>query len=74
MGSEGKQENKAEMVIVTGKKLGLLLLLLAFLISLHQYVLCGEWFEIKDIHHELFIVAFAFSGVLLLYLRRKRIQ
>lgn len=39
---------------------------LAVLIGYHQYVNWGYWFETKDIHHELFICMFAFSGVILL--------
>jgi len=35
-----------------------LLLCLGFLILVHQYVFYGVWFEIKDIHHETFSVAF----------------
>lgn len=53
-------------------RLGFALILAAFLIALQQYIDCGLWFEIKDIHHELFIVTFAFSGSLLLYLKRKK--
>jgi len=38
------------------KKLIFLLLLVAFLIGLHQYFLYGIWFELGDMHHETFIV------------------
>ena len=50
------------------KEKGFLLLLLAFLVALHQYLNYGVWFEMKDVHHELFIASFAFSGLLLLWL------
>ena len=42
---------------------------LAFLVALHQYVNWGVWFEFKDIHHELFVVALIFGGVVLLVWR-----
>jgi hypothetical protein len=35
-----------------------ILLCLGFLTLVHQYVFYGVWFEIKDIHHETFSVAF----------------
>ena len=38
------------------KKLIFLLLLGAFLIGVHQYFLYGVWFELKDLHHETFII------------------
>lgn len=44
-----------------------LLVALAVLIGYHQYVNWGYWFEVKDIHHELFICMFAFSGLTLLF-------
>ena len=35
-----------------------LLICLGILILVQQYVFYGVWFEIKDIHHETFSVAF----------------
>ena len=46
----------------------------AFMILFHQYANWGVWFEISDIHHETFVVALAFAGILLygvLKMRRK---
>jgi hypothetical protein len=54
------------------KEMGFLLLLLAFLVALHQYLNYGVWFEMKDVHHELFIATFAFAGFLLLWLSGRR--
>jgi len=48
--------------------LAVLFLVLAFIIALHQYVHYGVWFELKDVHHELFIATFGFAGLLLLLL------
>lgn len=39
------------------KYLVYLMLLVAFLILLHQYLNWGVWFEIRDVHHETFAVA-----------------
>lgn len=38
----------------------------AFIISFHQYLIWGQWFEWKDVHHELFISAAIFAGILLI--------
>jgi hypothetical protein len=40
-----------------------LLLCLGFLTLVHQYVFYGVWFEIEDIHHETFSVAFFSLGL-----------
>jgi hypothetical protein len=47
-----------------------LLISLAVLISLEQYIFDGKFFDLNDVHHETFIVAFGFSGLLQLYLDR----
>jgi len=52
--------------------LSYMLLLLAFLMALHQYLMFGSWFELKDVHHEAFILAFGFAGILLMYVSRRR--
>lgn len=36
---------------------------ISFIIMLDQYVNWGTWFEIYDIHHELFIVTFLILGI-----------
>ncbi|UCE95713.1 MAG: hypothetical protein JSV51_08390 [Candidatus Bathyarchaeota archaeon] len=40
-----------------------LCLLISFLILLHQYILYDVWFEIADIHHETFSIAFVSFGI-----------
>lgn len=55
-------------------QLSLAFFAVAALIMLHQYVTWGVWFEIKDIHHEMFVVAFAFAGGILLYVNKWRLK
>jgi len=43
----------------------------AFVIALHQYFFYDVWFEIDDLHHETWMIMFAFAGVFLLV--RKKI-
>jgi hypothetical protein len=38
----------------------------AFLVALHQKVAYGRWFQIQDVHHELFIAALGFGGLVAL--------
>lgn len=40
------------------------LLILALLISIHQYITWGVFFELNDIHHETFIIALLFGAIL----------
>jgi hypothetical protein len=54
------------------KQLAVVFFALAFLVALHQYLNWEVWFELKDVHHELFIVTFAFAGFLLLWLSERR--
>lgn len=46
----------------------LLLFAVAFLVGLHQFVVWGYWFEWSDIHHESFVIALAFAGLVSLWL------
>lgn len=39
------------------------LLLMAFLVAVHQYLYWGKWFEFTDLHHETFIVALVFGAI-----------
>ena len=48
------------------KALAVVLLSGAFLVALHQKVVYGRWFETKDIHHEMFIAALGFGGLVAL--------
>ena len=45
------------------------LLALAFVVALHQYLNWGTWFEFQDIHHEAFIIALVFCAFCLIILR-----
>ena len=44
------------------------LFVVAFFVGLHQFVVWGYFFELRDIHHETFIIALAFAGVVSLWL------
>jgi len=44
---------------------------LAFFVALHQFVNWNTWFELKDLHHETFIVAFVFGGFLCWWLVKR---
>ena len=35
-----------------------ILLILAFVVALHQFYYWQTWFSVEDIHHETFVVAF----------------
>jgi hypothetical protein len=37
--------------------LALALMLVGFIILLHQFIVYGVWFELKDVHHETFAIA-----------------
>ena len=53
----------------------LFLFVVAFLVGLHQFLVWGYWFELRDIHHETFVITLAFAGLVsfwLLNLRGKR--
>lgn len=68
MKKETLKKHKTEFMFVG------LFVLLALLISIEQYVSWGSFFEVKDIHHEMFIVMFLFGAliILLLYWIKKR--
>jgi hypothetical protein len=48
----------------------LLCLFIAIVIALHQFIYYGVWFEVADIHHETFMITFAFTGLTLYMLKR----
>jgi len=52
------------------KILPILLIVVAIAIALHQYVCYGMWFQLEDIHHETFMIMFAFCGIVLLVIRK----
>ena len=54
----------------TMRKLAYFFLFLSFLIAFHQYIGIGSFWEMKDVHHELFIAMFGFSGILLYLLSK----
>jgi len=39
------------------KMTAIILLILAFLVSFHQFYYWNTWFSINDIHHETFVIA-----------------
>jgi hypothetical protein len=47
------------------KRLALFLFLLAGIVLAHQYYTYGVLFEVKDIHHESFVIALVFAGLVL---------
>jgi len=57
---------------MTLKALTILFFALAFLVALHQFIYWNTWFDLKDVHHETFIVAFVFCGFLCWWLLSKR--
>ena len=50
--------------------LGIILIIVAIVISLHQCSMGYPLFQWGDVHHETFIVMFAFAGVVLLLIAR----
>jgi hypothetical protein len=48
--------------------LALILFAVALLIQLDNIRLGGEWFDLYQIHHETFTIAFVIAGIVLLYL------
>lgn len=52
--------------------LAILFFLFAGVISAEQYIRFGKWFEVQDIHHEMFIVTFAFAGIVLLIINLQK--
>lgn len=56
----------------TLQNLAIVFLLVALAIGIHQYINWGIFFEVSDIHHELFIAMFGFSGAVLWYIGRKK--
>lgn len=47
-------------------KIAVLFLIIAGLISLQLYLNWGSFFDIADVHHETWIVAFVFGAIILL--------
>jgi len=50
--------------------LGITLLIIAIIIACHQFIVWDVWFEIPDLHHETWIIMFAFAGLVLLLIGR----
>jgi len=50
------------------KTIAIIFLVIAGAIAIHQYTIIQSFFEIKDIHHEMFIFGFALTGTTLLIL------
>ena len=51
--------------------MALMSFLLAVVIAWHQYATWGTVFELSDVHHETFVVAFAVAGITFLYMAAK---
>lgn len=49
------------------------LIVLAILVVIHQYLFYGIWWEWEDIHHEAFVIALLFGGVIAVIIREKKI-
>jgi len=47
------------------------LFILAIIVVFHQYLICGIWWQPEDIHHEAFIIALVFGGIVLYSVKRK---
>jgi len=47
------------------KIIALVFILIAGAIALHQYIGWGYWFEWGDLHHETWMIMFAFCGIVL---------
>jgi hypothetical protein len=50
--------------------LGIIFIIFAIIIAIHQFIYYDVWFEIEELHHETWMIMFAFAGALLL-LKRK---
>jgi len=48
------------------KIIGILFIIIGIAIGVHQWMAGYPFFQIEDIHHELFMVTFFFSGGILL--------
>jgi hypothetical protein len=44
--------------------------IIALLIAFHQWLNWGVWFSWEDLHHETWMVMFAFSGFILLMVKK----
>lgn len=53
--------------------LGGVLIVIAILISLHQYGMGYPLFQWDDIHHESWIIMFAFAGIIVTLIARGRL-
>lgn len=50
--------------------IGVILLVVAIAILLHQFMVYNIWFEFDDLHHETWMIMFGFCGVVLLLIGR----
>ena len=51
-----------------------ILIVIAVAVAYHQFVNFGVWFQIEDIHHELFISAALFGAALLYAVKKRKIS
>jgi hypothetical protein len=59
---------------ITRNQLALILVAIAAIISLDLEIQWGSWFDIGDIHHETWIVAFAFAAIVVYFVGKKRVR
>jgi len=53
-----------------GIALAVLFLVIAVAIAVHQFIGWGFWWEWEDLHHETWMIMFAFTGIVLLLMGR----
>jgi len=46
--------------------LGIIFFIIAIVILCHQFIYWNVWFELEDLHHETWMIMFAFSGLVLI--------
>jgi len=52
---------------------GILLIIIAVVISYHQFSMGYPLFQWEDVHHETFILVFAFTGIVVTLIARGRL-
>lgn len=52
--------------------IGIFLIIIAIILALHQFSMGYPFFQIEDLHHETFMVAFGLVGFVLIFIGRGR--
>ena len=50
--------------------IGVMLIVVAIAIAVHQFMFYDVWFEWNDLHHETWMIMFAFAGIALVLVGR----